>query len=93
MTNIDEWSEPMAGKCHPRGTMIHAVQEAPGPASFPGTVIRRSLCGVAANGALRQFHRPFDPFNGDGRKVCPKCIDRFIPWWAEQTARSVEDQR
>jgi hypothetical protein len=25
-----EWSEPMAGRCHPQGTLIHAVQELPG---------------------------------------------------------------
>lgn len=90
----DEYSEPLAGCCHPRGSLEHAIQEAPGPVQFPNTVTRRSLCGVGNGGMLRNFERYFDPLvSRSGRKICPRCVSVFAVWWADQIARSAESRR
>lgn len=88
----DHYSEPLAGCCHPGGSLEHAIQEAPGP--WPGTVTRRSLCGVRGASCLRNFGRYFDPLQSEsGRKLCPKCIAAFLPWWAERVALEAEQTR
>jgi hypothetical protein len=84
-----EWSEPMAGRCHPQGTLIHAVQELPGP--WFNTCTRRAVCGAGRGETIfRNFGRYFDPFD---KNVCPKCVKIIAAWWAERVSESVAERR